>query len=216
MVLASESGVLDFAAENVERKGRLEPGRMFLVDTQAGRLVEDEELKDELCRKKPYGKWLRENKISLSEIDMPPTSTPRPSIAPQSTLLHWQKMFGYTQEDLRMLMAPMAQKGEEAVGSMGTDTPLAVLSDRPQLLFNYFKQHFAQVTNPAIDPIREAMVMSLKAYIGGEGNILFELPDQAQMLELPDPFLSNQDLAKLRETPLSTVRTPRRAALRIA
>jgi glutamate synthase (NADPH) large chain len=205
VVLASETGVLDFPAENIERKGRLEPGRMFLVDTEKGRIVEDEEIKDEICRKKAYGKWLRENKIALADIEAsPPTATARE----HTTLLQRQKVFGYTQEDLRFLMAPMAEKGEEPRGSMGTDTPLAVLSDRPQLMFAYFKQHFAQVTNPAIDPIREELVMSLKAYIGGEGNILFELPDQAQMLELPHPILSNQDLAKLRETPLSTVRTP--------
>ena len=205
VVLGSETGVLEFPAENIERKGRLEPGRMFLVDTEKGRIVEDEEIKDEICRKKAYGKWIRENKIALADIEAsPPTATARE----HTTLLQRQKVFGYTQEDLRLLMAPMAGAGDEPRGSMGTDTPLAVLSDRPQLVFAYFKQHFAQVTNPAIDPIREAMVMSLKAYIGGEGNILFELPDQAQMLELPDPILSNQDLAKLRETPLSTLRTP--------
>jgi glutamate synthase domain-containing protein 2/glutamate synthase domain-containing protein 3 len=205
VVLGSETGVLEFAPENIERKGRLEPGRMFLVDTEKGRIVEDEEIKDEICRKKAYGKWIRENKIALSDIEAsPPTATARE----HTTLLQRQKVFGYTQEDLKLLMGPMAAAGDEPRGSMGTDTPLAVLSDRPQLVFSYFKQHFAQVTNPAIDPIREAMVMSLKAYIGGEGNILFELPDQAQMLELPDPILSNQDLAKLRETPLSTVRTP--------
>ncbi|HEY6557176.1 MAG TPA: glutamate synthase large subunit [Polyangiaceae bacterium] len=208
VVLASETGVLDFTAENIDRKGRLEPGRMFLVDTEAGRIVEDDELKDELCRKKPYGKWLRENKISLHEIDLPPNSRPPPPISQQSTLLHWQKMFGYTQEDLRMLMAPMADKGEEAIGSMGTDTPLAVLSDRPQLLFNYFKQHFAQVTNPAIDPIREELVMSLKSYIGGEGNVLFELPDQAQQLELEHPILTNSELTKVRDSHLLHVRRP--------
>ena len=204
-MLASETGVLEFPAENIERKGRLEPGRMFLVDTELGRIVEDEEIKDQICRKKAYGKWLRENKISLSDIEAsPPTASARE----HTSLLQRQKVFGYTQEDLRILMAPMAGAGDEPRGSMGTDTPLAVLSDRPQLMFAYFKQHFAQVTNPAIDPIREELVMSLKAYIGGEGNILFELPDQAQMLELPHPILSNQDLAKLRETPLSTVRTP--------
>ena len=109
-----------------------------------------------------------------------------------------QSLFGYTLEDLRILMAPMAETGQEAVGSMGTDTPLAVLSDEPQLLYNYFKQHFAQVTNPAIDPIREELVMSLKTYIGQEGNLLDELPDQAQMLELPHPVLTNEELAKLR------------------
>jgi glutamate synthase (NADPH/NADH) large chain len=205
VVLASETGVLDIPPENVERKGRLEPGRMFLVDTEAGRIVEDEELKDEVAHRKPYGRWLRENKIALHEIEMsPPTATRRE----QASLVHRQKMFGYTEEDLRILLAPMAEKGEEAVGSMGTDTPLAVLSDEPQLLFNYFKQHFAQVTNPAIDPIREELVMSLKQYIGGESALLLELPDHAQMLELDRPLLTNQELAKLRESHLQQVRQP--------
>jgi glutamate synthase domain-containing protein 2/glutamate synthase domain-containing protein 1/glutamate synthase domain-containing protein 3 len=205
VVLASETGVLDIPPENVERKGRLEPGRMFLVDTEAGRIVEDEELKDEIAHRKPYGRWLRENKIALSEIEVsPPTATRRE----HASLKQRQKAFGYTEEDLRLLMAPMAEKGEEATGSMGTDTPLAVLSDEPQLLFNYFKQHFAQVTNPAIDPIREELVMSLKQYIGGEAQLLLELPDHAQMLELERPILTNQDIAKLRETHLQQVRQP--------
>ncbi|HEX5100792.1 MAG TPA: glutamate synthase large subunit [Polyangiaceae bacterium] len=205
VVVASETGVLDIPPENVERKGRLEPGRMFLVDTEAGRIVEDEEIKDEIARRKPYGRWLRENKILLSEIDASPPSATRREHA---SLLQRQKAFGYTEEDLRMLLAPMAEKGEEATGSMGTDTPLAVLSDEPQLLFNYFKQHFAQVTNPAIDPIREELVMSLKQYIGGEAQLLLELPDHAQMLELERPILTNTDLAKLRETHLQQVRQP--------
>jgi glutamate synthase (NADPH) large chain len=205
VVLASETGVLDIPPENVERKGRLEPGRMFLVDTESGRIVEDEELKDEIAHRKPYGRWLRENKIALNEIEFSPPSATRRE---QASLLHRQKIFGYTEEDLRMLIAPMAEKGEEAVGSMGTDTPLAVLSDEPQLLFNYFKQHFAQVTNPAIDPIREELVMSLKQYIGGESALLLELPDHAQMLELEHPMLTNQEVAKLRETHLQQVRQP--------
>ncbi|MFZ5894035.1 MAG: glutamate synthase large subunit [Myxococcota bacterium] len=205
VVLASETGVLEFAPENIERKGRLEPGRMFLVDTEKGRIVEDEEIKDEICKRRPYGKWIRENKIALDEIEnSPPSATYRE----KSSLFERQRVFGYTEEDVRLLMGPMGDKGEEAVGSMGTDTPLAVLSDEPQLLFNYFKQHFAQVTNPAIDPIREELVMSLKAYIGGEGNVLSELPDQAQMLELEGPILTNSDLAKLRETHLQQVRVP--------
>jgi len=205
VVLASETGVLDIPPENVLRKGRLEPGRMFLVDTEAGRIVEDEELKDEIARRKPYGRWLRENKILLSEIEVsPPTGTRRE----HASLLQRQKAFGYTEEDLRLLMVPMAEKGEEATGSMGTDTPLAVLSDEPQPLFNYFKQHFAQVTNPAIDPIREEMVMSLKQYVGGEADLLLELPDHAQMLELERPILTNEDIAKLRETHLQQVRQP--------
>jgi glutamate synthase (NADPH/NADH) large chain len=205
VVLASETGVLDFPPENVERKGRLEPGRMFLVDMEAGRIVEDEELKEDIARRKPYGRWLRENKIALSSIDESPPTATRRELA---SLVQRQKVFGYTEEDLRFLMAPMAEKGEEAVGSMGTDTPLAVLSDQPQLLYNYFKQHFAQVTNPAIDPIREELVMSLKQYIGGESALLLELPDHAQMLELDRPILTNQDLAKLRETHLQQVRQP--------
>ena len=205
VVLASETGVLEFSPDNVVRRGRLEPGRMFLVDTEQGRIVEDEEIKDQICKRKPYGKWVRENKIALDAIEASPPSATRRE---KTTLLERQKLFGYTQEDLRMLMGPMAQNGEEAVGSMGTDTPLAVLSDEPQLLFNYFKQQFAQVTNPAVDPIREELVMSLKAYIGGEGNLLNELPDHAQMLELEGPVLTNADVAKLRETPLQQVRVP--------
>jgi glutamate synthase (NADPH/NADH) large chain len=205
VVLASETGVLEIPPENVERKGRLEPGRMFLVDLEAGRIVEDEELKEEISRRKPYGRWLRENKIALSSIDESPPTATRRELA---SLVQRQKVFGYTEEDLRFLMAPMAEKGEEATGSMGTDTPLAVLSDQPQLLFNYFKQHFAQVTNPAIDPIREELVMSLKQYIGGESALLLELPDHAQMLELDRPILTNQDIAKLRETHLQQVRQP--------
>jgi glutamate synthase (NADPH/NADH) large chain len=200
---ASETGVLEFPAENIERRGRLEPGKMFLVDTTQGRIVNDDEIKDQVCRSKPYGKWLRDNKVSLAEIDVsPPTATNRE----YASLIQRQKTFGYTQEDISFLMAPMAEKGDEPRGSMGTDTPLAVLSDRPQLLFNYFKQHFAQVTNPAIDPIREELVMSLKAYIGGEGSILGEGPDQAQMLELAHPILTNTDLAKLREANLQQIR----------
>ncbi|HLV65313.1 MAG TPA: glutamate synthase large subunit [Polyangiaceae bacterium] len=205
VVLASETGVLDFAPENIARKGRLEPGRMFLVDLEQGRIVEDEEIKDSICKRRPYGKWIRENKIALDAIEAAPPSI---SHRETTTLVERQKLFGYSQEDLRMLMAPMAANGEEAVGSMGTDTPLAVLSNEPQLLFNYFKQQFAQVTNPAIDPIREELVMSHKAYIGGEGNLLDELPDQAQMLELETPVLTNADLAKLRETHLQQVRKP--------
>jgi glutamate synthase domain-containing protein 2/glutamate synthase domain-containing protein 1/glutamate synthase domain-containing protein 3 len=205
VVLGSETGVLSVAPENVERNGRLEPGRMFLVDLEEGRVVEDQEIKERISAQKPYGKWLRENKISLSELETPPVPSDPGRRLP---LVTEQRMFGYTLEDLRLLMAPMAREGLEAVGSMGTDTPLAVLSDEPQLLFNYFKQHFAQVTNPAIDPIREELVMSLKSYIGGEGNVLFELPDQAQMLEVDQPILTDADLDKLRHAHLQQQRMP--------
>ncbi|HEX7669724.1 MAG TPA: glutamate synthase large subunit, partial [Polyangiaceae bacterium] len=205
IVMSSETGVLDFAPENIEKKGRLEPGRMFLVDLEQGRIVEDEEIKNALSARKPYGKWLRDNKISLSDLDEVDDAPPSVERLPLATR---QKMFGYTLEDLRILMAPMAETGAEAVGSMGTDTPLAVLSDEPQLLYAYFKQHFAQITNPAIDSIREGLVMSLKTYIGAEGNLLFELPDQAQMLELPHPILTNEDLSKLRHANIMHQRKP--------
>ncbi len=204
VVMGSETGVLEFPPEQIERRGRLEPGKMFLVDLEKGCLVEDEELKLKLSQKKPYGRWLRENKISFADLDDVESEPPSESL-PLSNL---QSVFGYTLEDLRLLIAPMAQKGQEADGSMGTDTPLAVLSDEPQLLYNYFKQHFAQVTNPAIDPIREELVMSLKTYIGGEGNLLRELPDQAQMLELPHPVLTNDELAKLRHGHIGFQRQP--------
>ncbi len=203
VVMGSETGVLEFPGDQVERRGRLEPGRMFLVDLVEGRVVEDEELKQGLASRKPYGKWLKDNKISLAQLS-DAGQVPREELP----LVQQQRMFGYTLEDLRILMGPMATTGAEAVGSMGTDTPLAVLSDQPQLLYNYFKQHFAQVTNPAIDPIREELVMSLKTYIGGEGNLLQELPDQAQMLELPHPIVTNEQLAKLRAARIMHQRQP--------
>ncbi|MBM4361511.1 MAG: glutamate synthase large subunit, partial [Deltaproteobacteria bacterium] len=204
VVLSSETGVLEFPPENIERKGRLEPGKMFLVDLEARRIVQDEQIKDELARQKPYGRWLTDNKIDLSETGDADAAAP----AEAHPLLTRQRLFGYTLEDLRILMAPMGATGQEAVGSMGTDTPLAVLSDEPQLLYSYFKQHFAQVTNPAIDPIREELVMSLQTYIGAEGNVLHELPDQAQLLELPHPILTNEQLARLRGAQVMHLRRP--------
>src|SRR6266849_9533235 len=151
VVMASEVGVLDIPPERILRKGRLQPGRMLLIDTEQGRLVEDEELKHQLAAEHPYGQWLRDNLITLDSI-------PPPEITPElyhSAVLTRQRAFGYTDEDLKLLLTPMALDGNEAVGSMGTDTPLAVLSERPQLLYNYFKQLFAQVTNPPVDAIRE-------------------------------------------------------------
>jgi glutamate synthase (NADPH) large chain len=205
VILGSETGVLDFAPEQVARRGRLEPGKMFLIDVEKGRFIEDAEIKEELARCQPYGKWIRDNAAQLSELpDRLAVQAPTSS----DELVVKQRMFGYTQEELAMLLAPMAKTGHEAVGSMGTDTPLAVLSDKPQLLFNYFKQHFAQVTNPAIDPIREELVMSLENYLGGEGNILFELPSQARMLHLKQPILTNADMAKLRFGHPETIGTP--------
>ena len=170
VVMASEAGVLDVAPEQVKRKGRLQPGKMFLVDTVEGRIISDKEIKQKLASRQPYAQWVKENQITIDQLPEPS----RMHYPDAETLLRRQRAFGYSDEDLRMILGPMAAKGEEPIGSMGTDTPLACLSDKPQSLFNYFKQLFAQVTNPPIDPIREEMVMSLISYIGSERNILEE------------------------------------------
>src|SRR5205085_3461222 len=180
--------------EEVKMKGRLQPGKMFLVDTVEGRIVSDKEIKKRLFSRQPYAQWLRENQISVHSLPAPP----RVHETDHETILMRQRAFGYTDEDLRFIMQPMAVDGQEAVGSMGTDTPLACLSDKPQPLFHYFKQLFAQVTNPPIDPIREEMVMSLISYIGKERNILDETPEHCHTLKLPHPILTNRDLEKLR------------------
>src|ERR1700740_2295714 len=194
VVMASEAGVLDIAPEQVKSKGRLQPGKMFLVDTVEGRIVSDKEIKQKLASRQPYAQWVKENQITMDQLPEPT----RMHFPDAETLLRRQRAFGYSDEDLKMIVAPMATRGEEPVGSMGTDTPLACLSDKPQSLFNYFKQLFAQVTNPPIDPIREEMVMSLISYIGTERNILDETPEHCHTLRLPDPILTNRDLEKLR------------------
>ncbi len=194
VVMASEAGVLDIATEQIKRKGRLQPGKMFLVDTVEGRIISDKEIKQKLSSRQPYAQWVRENQITIDQLPDPA----RMHHPDAETLLRRQRAFGYTDEDLKMILAPMALKGEEPIGSMGTDTPLACLSDKPQSLFNYFKQLFAQVTNPPIDPIREEMVMSLISYIGSERNILDETPENCHMLKLAHPLLSNRELEKLR------------------
>jgi glutamate synthase (NADPH/NADH) large chain len=194
VVMASETGVLDIAPERIKTKGRLQPGKMFLVDTVEGRIVSDKEIKQRLAGRQQYGEWLKENQITLDQLPEPS----RVHASDHDTILCRQRAFGYTDEDLRMILEPMASAGEEPVGSMGTDTPLACLSDRPQPLFNYLKQLFAQVTNPPIDPIREEMVMSLVSYIGTERNILEETPENCHTLKLPHPILTNRDLEKLR------------------
>ena len=194
VVMASETGVLAIKPEDVRMKGRLQPGKMLLVDTVAGEIVPDKELKRRLYSRRPYGQWLKENQIHLKDLPEPP----RVYAYDPETLLMRQRAFGYTDEDLRILLAPMAAKGEEPVGSMGVDTPLACLSDKPQPLFHYFKQLFAQVTNPPIDPIREEMVMSLISYIGTERNILDETPKHCHTLRMPHPILTNRDLERLR------------------
>src|SRR5579871_179220 len=194
VVMASEAGVLDIPAEQVKQKGRLQPGKMFLVDTVEGRIISDKEIKHTLAARRPYGEWLKENHITIDQL-LEPSRMHHPD---SETVLRRQRAFGYTDEDLKMILGPMAASGEEPVGSMGTDTPLACLSDKPQSLFNYFKQLFAQVTNPPIDPIREEMVMSLISYIGSERNILEEAPENCHMLKLAHPLLTNRDLEKLR------------------
>ena len=183
VVMSSETGVLPIKPEEVRLKGRLQPGKMFLVDTVAGEIVPDKELKRRLYTRQPYAQWLKENQIHMDDLPEPP----RVYAYDPETILMRQRAFGYTDEDLRILMAPMAAKGEEPVGSMGIDTPLACLSDKPQPLFHYFKQLFAQVTNPPIDPIREEMVMSLISYIGTERNILDETPKHCHTLRMPHP-----------------------------
>ena len=205
VVLASELGVLDFDPADVVSKGRLQPGKMFLVDTAQGRIVDDEEIKTQIATRKPYAQWVTENKIELAQL---PTVTSLFSL-PADERERLQRAFGYTREDLRTLLAAMAAGGEEPTGSMGTDAALAVLSDRPVSLFRYFKQQFAQVTNPPIDPIREELVMSLVSCVGGEGNLLDETPRQCRLLELPHPVLSNAGLAKFVAGELADFRTAR-------
>src|SRR6516164_5759431 len=193
VVMASEVGVLDIPAENILVKGRLQPGKMLLIDTREGRIIDDTELKQRIASEKPYRQWLNENMIRLA--DLPEHPVPAPS---HETVLLRQQVFGYTHEDLRILMGPMAKNGEEAIGSMGTDTPLAVLSDRQPPLFNYFKQLFAQVTNPPLDAIREELVTSMSTALGPERNLLKAEPQSCHMLKILSPIIDNDDLAKLR------------------
>ena len=194
VVLASEAGVLDVPAKDIRKKGRLQPGRMFLVDTVQKRIISDTEIKKQLAGRQPYAAWLQEQQVTLDQLPEPS----RTIASNPETLLRRQRAYGYSEEDLKILLAPMGATGAEPTGSMGTDVPLACLSDRPQSLFSYFKQLFAQVTNPPIDSIREEMVMSLISYIGTERNILDESPENCHTLKLPHPILTNRDLEKLR------------------
>jgi glutamate synthase (NADPH/NADH) large chain len=195
IIMASETGVLPIPEEDIVKKWRLQPGKMLLVDLDEGRLIPDEELKATLARSHPYKEWLGNTQIVLE--DLPDTG--RGKALPNVSLLDRQQAFGYTQEDLKMLMAPMATTGEEAVGSMGNDTPISALSDRSKSLFTYFKQNFAQVTNPPIDPIREELVMSLVSIIGPRPNIFdLEGTSKTKRLEVRQPILTNEDLEKIR------------------
>jgi glutamate synthase (NADPH/NADH) large chain len=192
VVMASEVGVLDIEPAEVVQKGRLQPGRMLLVDTSLGRIVSDEEIKSKLASEHPYGRWLEEQQIHFD--DLPPRFTLTPQ---HSSMVAHQRLFGYTHEELKLLLAPMARTGYEALGSMGTDTPIAVLSERPRLLYDYFQQLFAQVTNPPLDAIREELVTSLASTIGPERNLLRPEPQSCNQIVLPQPVLTNEELAKL-------------------
>ncbi|HSR40438.1 MAG TPA: glutamate synthase large subunit, partial [Phnomibacter sp.] len=195
VIMSSESGTLPVDPSIVIEKGRLQPGKMFVVDMEQERIISDDELKAEICNSKPYGDWLNKYKIRLEEL-------PEPRVMfthlEHDQIFKYQKVFGYSSEDLDTIIAPMALDGKEPIGSMGTDAPLAVLSDQPQHLANYFKQLFAQVTNPPIDPIRERLVMSLATFVGNNGNLLGEDPLSCHTVALKHPILSNHELEKIR------------------
>lgn len=195
VIMASEVGVLDVDPSKVVTKGRLQPGKMFVVDLEQGRIISDDELKRDICTQQPYGQWLKENKVRLQDLPEPGGSFHKYDPV---TLLKRQISFGYTSEDLRIILSQMCETGKEALGSMGNDTPLAILSKQAQHLSSYFKQLFAQVTNPPIDSIRERLVMSLFSHVGGSLNLLEETPEHCITLELPTPIISNNELEKIR------------------
>jgi len=193
VIMASEVGVLDIPPERILIKERLHPGRIFLIDTAQGRIIDDEEIKRQVASQHPYADWLRQNLVSIEELP-PAPYLPEPD---HETVVQRQQAFGYTHEDLRILLAPMARVGEEPVGSMGTDTALAVLSNRPRLLYDYFKQLFAQVTNPPLDAIREELVTSMESTIGPERNLLKPEPESCRQITIKYPIIDNDELAKL-------------------
>jgi glutamate synthase (NADPH) large chain len=195
VIMASETGALPIDQKLVKEKGRLQPGKMFVVDMEQGRIISDDELKQTICSQKPYSDWLNKYKIRLEEIDEPRVTFSHLSDA---SVLKYQKAFGYSTEDIDVILKPMALDAKEPIGSMGTDAPLAVLSDEPQHLSNYFKQLFAQVTNPPIDPIRERLVMSLATFVGNNGNLLTEAPEHCHTVALKQPILTSTELEKLR------------------
>lgn len=193
VIMASETGVVDVAPENIRQQGKLTPGKMFLVDLRQHRVVSDSEIKGKISRQSPYRHWVRDNRIQLHNLYAPQKDG---DTAP-AELSRIQNVFGYTDEELKLIINPMASNAQEPVGSMGFDAPLAVLSKRPQLLFNYFKQQFAQVTNPPIDPLREEMVMSLMSFLGREHNLLTETAEHFRRLKLSSPLLDRAALAHL-------------------
>ncbi|HET6549026.1 MAG TPA: glutamate synthase central domain-containing protein, partial [Solirubrobacter sp.] len=201
VVLGSETGVMDVPVENVKRKGRLQPGKLFLVDLERGAIVDDADVKREVAGAQPYGEWFEQGIVHLGDLP----EAPQPP-KPETPLHHRQRAFGFTQEDLKVLLAPTAAKGEEPIGSMGNDAALAVLSDRQPPLFSYFKQLFAQVTNPPVDPIREAIVMSVGTGVGSERNLLDETPEHAHQLSMQTPILFDRELQQLRHVDSSVFR----------
>lgn len=198
VIMASEVGVLEVDPATVVKKGRLEPGRMFLVDTQKGRIVDNAEVKEEIARKKPYAEWLEKNRVFFSDLAK---GEPKPTITGHD-LIQRNRAFGYTFEDKRHILGPSATTGNQPLGAMGNDTPIAVLSDKPQLLYNYFRQLFAQVTNPAIDPIREELITSSVTFVGSESDILQPGPENCRMIRLESPIIDNHQLANLRDVDL--------------
>jgi len=195
VVLASESGVLDIPPEDMIKRSRLSPGKMLLVDFMQNRVVPDKEIKAKISRQKPYRRWIKDNIITLRGLYNPSTAPTEK----EEILIKKQKVFGYTDEELKLIITPMASRSQEAVGAMGNDTPLAILSNRPNLLFYYFKQRFAQVTNPPIDPLREELVMSLESFAGGEGNLLAEAPENFRGFKFSHPVLTTDDLKKIEQ-----------------
>ncbi|MEX1010573.1 MAG: glutamate synthase large subunit [Balneolaceae bacterium] len=204
VVLASEVGVLDIPPENVIQKERLQPGRMLLIDTEEGRIISDEEIKQQIATEHPYRQWLDENLVKFEKLNG--KSKPKPTDLPHDAVLHRQKVFGYTYEDLKVNVGPMAENMLQPVGSMGNDAPLAVLSEQPQLLYNYFKQLFAQVTNPPIDPIREELITSTETILGTQGNILDPGPNSCRQIELKTPVLANEEMDGLKNINLTGFR----------
>jgi len=195
VILSSEVGVLDIPPENIVCKERLKPGRMLMIDTEKGEIINDEDLKHSVASQEPYAKWIAEHNISLDQLPLPKTKIS----ADKETLVQRQKSFGYSYEDLKALIIPMAKDGVDPIGAMGNDIPLAVLSDKSQLLFNYFKQMFAQVTNPPIDALREELITGTEVYLGGEGNLIHPLPESCHQVSLEMPIVSNEELQKIRE-----------------
>jgi len=196
IVMGSEVGVQTFPAEDIAYKGRLLPGKLLFVDLKDGKIIPDEKIKEEITHQKPYKKWVEENRVNLSDIPIKKDISPK---LPEDKLIALQKMNGYNREDINHILIPMVNNAQEPTGSMGTDSPLAVFSKKPQHLFNYFKQIFAEVTNPAIDPIREELVMTLTSYIGSQRNLLSETAEHCRMIKFKRPIFSNSDVEKVRK-----------------